>query len=211
MEIDYIESLASTHLYMVDAIKRKSLKPPRLLYVNAQYDGVGSRGNEWLGEPGNLYMSFCITKDDLPSDVPECSVAIYFACVMREALEPLGSSLWLKWPNDFYIGNRKIGGLITAKIGDVYIVSMGINILSCPQDFGLLDIKITNHELVERFCEELKFHHSWKKVFSKFRVEFQKSKDFTFHEDEKVRSLGDAILCDDGSIKINGKKVYSLR
>lgn len=211
MEINYIENIDSTHLHVSKRVKEKSINPPFALYADNQYSGVGSRGNEWIGQKGNLYLSLCIDKKQIPHDVPDPSISIYFASIMKETLKKLGSKVWLKWPNDFYINDKKIGGVITAKIGSVYIVSIGINLLSCPDKFDVLDIKITNHELVGRFCDEIKKNYSWKKVFSKFRVEFQNSKNFTFHKGDKVRSLGDALLCDDGSIKIDGKKVYSLR
>ncbi len=211
MQIDFIENLPSTHKSLCEWVKSNKVAPPYLLYVDEQTRGIGSRNNTWLGEKGNLYMSFCVHKNSLPNDLPAVSVCIYFAYLMKEVLEDLGSLTWLKWPNDFFLDEKKIGGAMSAKIGDVYVVSFGINLLFSPDKFGVLDVKIGNEALVKKFVEKLKKNLSWKKVFSKFRVEFQKNKDFTFHHNGQVRCLGEAVLCEDGSLKIDKEKVYNLR
>lgn len=209
--IDYIENINSTHLHVINKIKNEQIKPPYILYANNQYEGVGSRGSEWLGYSGNLYLSFCVYEKNLPCDIPSPSISIYFACLVHEFLSDLGSLVWLKWPNDFYINCEKIGGLITAKVKDIYIVSMGMNLIVAPKEFGVLDIKLTNHEFVKLFEKQVLKNYSWKKVFSKFKIQFHKNKDFTCHHNGKLISLKDAVLCDDGSLQIDNKKVYSLR
>ncbi len=211
MKIEFIENIASTHLHVSKNIREGNIKVPYLLYANNQYEGIGSRENSWIGDSGNLYMSFCIDEKTLHSDVPYHSICIYCAMIMKEILNQKGSRVWLKWPNDFYIGEKKIGGIMSCKIKDIFVVSMGINLLSCPQDFATLDINISNHELVECFCKEFEKKYSWKQIFSKFRLQFHKHKNKTFHLDGKIYPLSDAKLNDDGSITIKGKKVYNLR
>ena len=88
---------------------------------------------------------------------------------------------------------------------------MGINIASSPQEFGLLDIKEIPKNLVEAYVEKLSEKIPWKNIFSKYKLEFQNSRHFSFHMDDKLVSLADALLCEDGSIEIENKKVYSLR
>lgn len=211
LEIEYIKSIASTHLFVIDALKKNKINPPYALYADEQNGGVGSRGNVWSGAKGNLYLSLCVDRSLIADDVPSPSISIYFASILKEMLASYGSKVWLKWPNDFYINEKKIGGIITAKIGEVYVVSVGINLLYAPDGFEVLDIKMKNSHIVERFCQEIKKIFSWKQVFSSFRVEFQKSRKFAFHKDDKIVSLEDAVLNNDGSIQIKNKKVYSLR
>ena len=130
---------------------------------------------------------------------------------MKLFLETKGSSLWLKWPNDFYVKNKKIGGVITTKIKDFYVCGMGINLISAPPKAGILDIEISPKDLVEGFVLSLEKQIPWKQIFSKFLVEFEKSRNFHSHIENDKISLKDSVLCDDGSIMINNKKVYSLR
>jgi len=52
---------------------------------------------------------------------------------------------------------------------------------------------------------------SWKQIFSLFKIEFQKSRNYKTTVDGQKISLENAILNDDGSIHIENKKVFSLR
>jgi len=78
-------------------------------------------------------------------------------------------------------------------------------------NFGYLDIQIDKKEILNTFFNIVQNNHSWREVFSKFSVEFQKSKNFNFHLNNKKVSLKDAVLNGDGSLSINKKKVYNLR
>lgn len=211
METQWFKHLPSTHRYLIEKIKERTITPPYAIGVDFQSDGVGSRGNFWEGEEGNLYLSFCVEEKHLPKDLKLESISIYFSWIMREVLCELGSTVWIKWPNDFYIKNRKIGGVITTKIKDTIIGSIGLNILHAPEQFATLDVQIAPQKLVQLFTEKLKEKISWKNVFSKYKIEFQNSLGFTFHLDGKKKLLADAKLLNDGSIEVENRRVYSLR
>ncbi len=211
MEIRWFKHLPSTHNYLKELIKSGAAEAPIAIGADFQSDGVGSRGNSWLGEEGNLYLSFCMKQEQLPEDLKLESISIYFSYLSKEVLYELGSKVWIKWPNDFYLNNSKVGGVITTKIKDTIIGSIGLNILHSPLEFAALDVDTNPRELTKLFLEKLTKKLSWKNVFSKYKIEFQNSLDFTFHIDGIKRSLRDAKLLEDGSIEIQNKKVYSLR
>ncbi|MDD3463692.1 MAG: biotin--[acetyl-CoA-carboxylase] ligase [Sulfurospirillaceae bacterium] len=211
LEIYWYKHLPSTHLYAIDGIKNASLTPPFTIGVDVQSEGVGSRGNVWQGEEGNLFFSFCVEEKQLPEDLPLASISIYFSFIMKECLEALGSKVWLKWPNDFYLKEAKVGGVITTKVKQYIIGSIGINIGVGPDNFASLDICVEPKKIVALFLKSLEKKITWKKVFSKYEIEFAKSKDFSFHLNGKLVSLGHATLCEDGSVAIENKRVYSLR
>lgn len=211
MEINWFKHLPSTHKYLIENIKNSSITAPLAIGVDFQSEGVGSRGNSWEGDEGNLYFSFCVKEKHLPKDLKLESTSIYFSYILKEVLSELDSKTWIKWPNDFYLDNAKVGGVITTKINDTIIGSMGLNILHAPEPFAVLDIDILPQNLVELFLQKLEKNISWKNVFSKYKIEFKNSLGFTFHLDGKKVALGDANLCDDGSIEIDNKRIYSLR
>jgi len=211
LEIVYFETIDSTHKYLLNSIKSGSLSAPILITANRQEDGVGSRGNRWVSLEGNLFLSFCVDLKQLPKDLPIQSTSIYFAYLLKEVLAEEGSKIWVKWPNDFYIKNQKAGGVITVKISDKIICSIGLNIKSAPDNFAKLDINIDKKELIEKFIKKIRKNFSWKQVFSKYKIEFQKAKEFSIHYDNQILCLQDAMINEDGSIDINGKKIYSLR
>ncbi|MGH1600460.1 biotin--[acetyl-CoA-carboxylase] ligase [Campylobacter majalis] len=211
MRVEFVDEIDSTHLYLVSALRNKTITSPYCIVADIQNAGVGSRGNEWSGGDGNLFMSFCVDKFLLPDDLNDASISIYFSMIMAEILKKYGSKVWVKWPNDFYINELKIGGTISTKINDAYVGSIGINLYSKPEKAGVLDIKVSRDSLVWAFCEELEKKPKWKQIFSKFKIEFQKSKNYITHVGDDSISLACATLCDDGAIMINNKKVYSLR
>jgi BirA family biotin operon repressor/biotin-[acetyl-CoA-carboxylase] ligase len=211
LEILWFKHLPSTHKHLIESIKNGTLTPPIALGVDFQSDGVGSRGNSWQGEEGNLYFSFCVEAKQLPQDLLIESTSIYIAWMMREVLVSLNSKIWIKWPNDFYINDKKVGGVITTKIKDFIIGSIGINLLHAPEEFGVLDVQVTPKSLIDLFIKELKKNISWKNVFSKYKIEFQNSLQFSSHIDGQKISLQNAKLLYDGSIEVENKRVYSLR
>ncbi|MBV5278385.1 MAG: biotin--[acetyl-CoA-carboxylase] ligase [Campylobacteraceae bacterium] len=211
MVINWFNELGSTHQYLVDGLKSGTLRAPLGIGTYKQTNGIGSRGNIWIEGEGNLFFSFCVEEKHLPDDLPLASISIYFAFLMKHILEKEGSAVWLKWPNDFYLDDKKIGGMMTTKIGTNIIGSVGLNLCTSPVGFGVLDIKIMPKVVANLFSESVEKKISWKNVFSKYKIEFQNNRSFSFHLDGKSVSLSDAILCDDGSIELENKKVYSLR
>ena len=211
MEIKFVEQIASTQEFLVGAVREGRITPPFAIAANRQSAGIGSRGNDWEGVSGNLAFSFCVAQSDLPADVPPQSASIYFAMIMQELLASLGSQLWLKWPNDFYLSERKIGGAMTNKIKNTLICGIGMNLLGAPEYAGILDIKISAKDAIESFFALYENKIPWKQIFRNFSLQFQKSQKFSVHLGGEKISLAQAKLCEDGSIIINEERVYALR
>ena len=128
-----------------------------------------------------------------------------------EALLYPNSKLFLKWPNDFYIKNRKIGGAITSTNKELLFCGIGLNLIEVDENFGKLDINIDIDEILNLYFIEIEKKIPWKQIFSLFKIEFMYSKNFQATVDGIKVSLENAILNSDGSIQIENKKVFSLR
>jgi len=59
--------------------------------TDTQTQGVGSRGNRWESLDGNLFVSFCLSLDALPTDLKVESASIYFSYMLKEP-QKFGSS-----------------------------------------------------------------------------------------------------------------------
>ncbi len=209
--IKYFSEIDSTHKHLIEGLKKGIYTPPYAILAYKQTQGIGSRGNQWIGGDGNFFFSLCVEEKHLPQDLPLASTSIYFSALIKDILAKKGSKLWLKWPNDFYLEDKKIGGTITTKIGSCIIGSIGLNLYSSPPEFGILDIKIDSKEIASLLIQEIEKKITWKKVFSNYKIEFEQNASFTFHLEGKSVSLRDAVLQEDGSIMLENKKVYSLR
>ena len=176
-----------------------------------QTNGVGSRENEWVSQDGNLFLSFAIELQHLPQDLKIESVSIYYAYLLKELLSDLGSKVILKWPNDFYLNNEKIGGMITNIQENVLICGVGLNLLSSPKEFNRLDITINREYLITSYFKKIEKKVLWKQVFSKYKLEFENNKKFMTHYNGMKISLESSVLEDDGSLNVNGERIYSRR
>ncbi len=214
MEILYLDEIDSTHLYLINQIKDKKVTPPFAVCAKRQLNGIGSRGNSWHSGEGNLFLSFCVRKDGLDPKLPLQSISIYFSYILKELLNKSGSKVWLKWPNDFYIGDKKAGGTITSVLKDnIIICSIGLNLKSAPKDYAALDIKTDKDILLKSYFLKLKEDIFWKDIFRKYKVEFLQSTKYSYYDKsvQKKLSLEGASLQKDGSIILNKKRIYSLR
>ncbi len=211
MKIIYLKEIDSTQRYLKDLLKSKELTSPVAVVAEKQYAGQGSRGNSWIGEEGNLFFSFSIAIKDLPSDLKLESSSIYFSYLLKQVLEDNGSQIWLKWPNDFYIGDLKIGGTITNIVKDDLVCGIGLNLQSAPNGFSKLDVTISKENILNGYFNYLKKNIRWKQIFSKYKLEFDKSKRYFAHTVDKKVSLLHAVLQDDGSVISDGQRIFSLR
>ena len=211
MKIIKFKELNSTHSYLKEYILNNGYKEPLCIVTDYQTDGIGSRGNSWSGKKGNLFFSFVIKKDSLPKDLPLQSISIYVSYLLKKELSALGSKLWLKWPNDFYIDDKKIGGTITTVSKELIFCGIGLNLLSVNDIYGKLDIQIDINNTLKSYFDLLEEKNLWKQIFSDFKIDFQHSKKFHTNIDNQKVSLENAILNEDGSIQVNEKKVFSLR
>lgn len=78
----------------------------------AQMSGRGQRGNTWEAEPGkNLTISIVLKPEGVkPSE--QFSISEVVALGIVKYLLTRGIDAQIKWPNDIYVGDRKICGIL---------------------------------------------------------------------------------------------------
>lgn len=107
------------------------VEPMTLVVAREQTAGRGQRGNSWESEPGrNLTFSFYFAPEGLrPSEQFAVSEAVSLAMV--SVLRHFGIEAEVKWPNDIYVGERKIAGILIENS------IMGSSIARCIVGIGL--------------------------------------------------------------------------
>ena len=91
---------------------RNLVEAPVLVYAVEQEAGRGQRGNSWESEPGkNLTASALFHPEGVhPREQFAISEAVALAVV--DLLGECGVEATVKWPNDIYVGDRKICGIL---------------------------------------------------------------------------------------------------
>ena len=107
MNIEYIEKTTSTN----DIIRERDSNLS-LVWADKQTNGRGQRGNSWESEKGkNLTLSIMTHPTFLAAENQFIlSKAISLAVV--DTLLNYGISAKIKWPNDIYVGDKKICGIL---------------------------------------------------------------------------------------------------
>ena len=211
MEIYSFKTLPSTQKYLVEKILRDELTAPVAVIALEQSQGIGSRENSWSGGEGNFFASFAVKLEQLPEDLSLSSASIYFSYLMKKTLEDQGDMVWLKWPNDIYLDDEKVGGIITKKVKNSLVCGIGINLKKSQNGFKSLHSDISAQNLLKKYLEALEKFPKWKQIFSEYQIEFEQSRRFSVHIENYQKSLQDALLCEGGSLLIEGKRVFSLR
>lgn len=211
MQILYLESVDSTQKYLKELIHEGKISLPYAVVANSQTAGVGSRENSWIGVKDNLFLSFAISLEQLPKDLKLESASIYFSYILKETLREFGSEVWLKWPNDFYVKNQKVGGMITNLLKESLVCGVGLNTAKAPDNFTKLDVDLHRDELIKSYFINIEKKSSWKQVFSKYKLEFYRNQNFHTHSKNLRISLEGASLQSDGAVVVNGERIYSLR
>ncbi len=210
MRIYWFDSLPSTQTHAKALIESGSLNEEAVIAAKTQTGGIGSRNNAWQSTPGNLFCSFVITKSNLPADLRLQSASLYFGYLFKQVASTYASGVWLKWPNDLYLGSDKIGGVICWEKKEFVIAGLGLNLKS-QNGYKGLDAGVDAEIFLQLAVQAVQKKPLWKEIFSKYRLEFDNSKQFFMHHGNKEVSLGQTCLQQDGSLIYQGKRIYSLR
>lgn len=113
----------------------QELESGTVLAAREQIAGRGQRGNTWFSEPGKN-LTFSIIQKFGPGEL-RAADAHWLNYVISEAvaifLSSDGISCKIKWPNDIYVGKKKICGILIENVleGDCVkaaVIGVGLNI-----------------------------------------------------------------------------------
>ncbi len=132
MDIIKLEETSSTNAYLREHLGE--LHAPLAVTAQYQTSGRGQRGNIWCSERGaNVLLSLLYRPAVMihPRDQFAVSMAVSLAVV--ELLAEYGIRALIKWPNDIYVSDSKIAGILiengfTGSRIEWSIVGMGLNI-----------------------------------------------------------------------------------
>jgi BirA family transcriptional regulator, biotin operon repressor / biotin---[acetyl-CoA-carboxylase] ligase len=111
---------------------------PSGLVVTAaeQTAGRGRRGNPWFAPPGSCLLYSALLRPFDATAAPLLPLAVPVAvCEAAEAVAPVRCQV--KWPNDVWIDERKVAGvLVEARPDDGWaVIGVGLNVAVDPAEF----------------------------------------------------------------------------
>jgi BirA family biotin operon repressor/biotin-[acetyl-CoA-carboxylase] ligase len=167
-----LNSVDSTNKYAQELISKTNPIEGTVIRAEEQYAGRGQFGSEWKSMPGeNITISiilcpkFMLVKHQFYLNA---AIALGVYDFVKQILQ---STVSIKWPNDIYIGEKKVAGLLIENILrgaylDKTIVGIGINInqidfdpslpnptslcLECQNKFSIDDLLFQLYACLER-------------------------------------------------------------
>lgn len=139
----HLKKIDSTNHYATRLLKEEPPMEGTLISADHQFAGKGQRGNKWLTEAGEnltisiiLYPKFLLAYQQF---LLSQSIAL---AVQNFAKETLGEGVTVKWPNDVYYRQQKIGGILieNSLIGKYIassVIGIGININQASFDSSI--------------------------------------------------------------------------
>jgi BirA family biotin operon repressor/biotin-[acetyl-CoA-carboxylase] ligase len=130
-----LEEVDSTNNFLKELLSNsKPLIEGTVIMADKQYAGRGQQQNIWHAQPGkNLTFSLLLKPNFLP--VPDQFDLVRVVSLgVFDALGPLlGEKLKIKWPNDIYYGDNKLGGMLIENMiqaGQIKnaVIGIGLNI-----------------------------------------------------------------------------------
>jgi BirA family transcriptional regulator, biotin operon repressor / biotin---[acetyl-CoA-carboxylase] ligase len=95
--------------------------------TDRQTAGRGRRGAGWFAAAGeSLAFSIIVRPTESKALWPRLALATGLA--VAEAVESCASQVGIKWPNDVWIGQRKVAGILVEAGQDFAVVGIGINV-----------------------------------------------------------------------------------
>lgn len=133
--VEVLPQVDSTNTELMRRARAGRLEPV-LLVAERQTAGRGRLGRNWASDAGQS-LTFSLGLALAPGDWSGLSLAVGVA--LAEALHP---AVQLKWPNDLWVGDRKLGGILveTASFANAAdarryaVVGVGLNIAPRASD-----------------------------------------------------------------------------
>jgi len=115
MEVIHLEEIQSTNTWLLNQLAQgRSLPDGTVVWTSRQTAGRGQVGNSWEAEPGkNLSMTMLLHPEFLPPREQFVISEITAIAVLRIVQHYLPNhKVSIKWPNDIYVGDEKIAGIL---------------------------------------------------------------------------------------------------
>lgn len=150
-----IKDLLHIHcLNQVDSTNRWVLQAGECASVciaEQQTAGRGRRGRNWHSPLGaNIYLSLRWCFPHVPAHLSLLSLVTGLA--VAEALQRIGiQGHGVKWPNDLYYHNKKLGGILLESVGSLtqVVIGIGLNVNMLPTQGETIDQPWTSLQQIQ--------------------------------------------------------------
>ena len=108
----FIHETSSTNAFLWEMLRKELLPEGFVVYTDFQTAGKGQIGNSWESEADkNLLFSIVLYPQKIPRD-QLFLISQLVSLVIKKTLDKYVNGISVKWPNDIYWNDMKIGGIL---------------------------------------------------------------------------------------------------
>ena len=181
--------IPSTNDEAIQLIKKKNMKQG-LVFSKIQTSGRGTRGKKWISKSGNFFGSIFF---QLKKNTPKFyEFSVITPVLITKKIKEITDckNIYIKWPNDIYINNQKVCGILQEVIHNgnnqkYLIIGIGINLVSHPtiRNQNISDIKKETKVLIKN-------NEMLNEIKKSFQTFFKNIKSYSY---KKYMSLGNSL------------------
>ncbi len=132
-KILFLPAMTSTNVYASQLLKNGNLPEGTIITTNYQTAGRGYFGNKWESEDGKNLLASIILYPSFIKPEDQFYISMSVSLGICEFLGSFINDSAIKWPNDIYIKNDKIAGILidSALSGEKIeytVVGIGLNV-----------------------------------------------------------------------------------
>jgi BirA family biotin operon repressor/biotin-[acetyl-CoA-carboxylase] ligase len=196
-----------------------------VVQADRQTGGRGRAGRRFSSPPGGLYCSIILRPKLEATDFPLLTLFAGLALALA-VKKTTGVHVQLKWPNDVYLADKKLGGILTESgplqgvLPAFVVLGVGINVTSQPEDFppelrskvislAALDVQSSPNDLLPSLVGSLqdiveRFEHGAKQaLLAEWRtVDYLLGRPLQYQSGEEIIPATGAGLAEDGCYSI---------
>ncbi len=187
-EIYHLSVVDSTNNYAAKLISEGKIQNGSVIMADFQTNGRGQRGNTWQSVSSeNLMFSLVFQPIGITPD-QQIRLSWYTAVIWIKCLHRFSIAAQIKWPNDIFVGENKLGGILIEQqiLGNTIawsIVGCGMNVNAHPE------LKNTSS-----IFEQTQVHFKPRTVLNEFLELFNGHLDLLYSNHDKLKADFEAEL-----------------
>jgi len=188
-----------------------------------QTRGRGRLGRQWVSPEGKgIYLSLILRPKLSPAEAGKITL-MSSVCVANILRREFAIDAFIKWPNDVYIANEKVAGILTELAAEqdavkFIILGIGINLNASPGELpkGATSLSLKFGEKVDRisFLQDLllELEHYYQKInLSKFEQIIQQWRNHSMTLGKRVKVKWRGVLVQGQAMDIDNSGALIIR